>query len=137
MTVHSYLLSRQFDGVNFFSVFGVFITLGIMLSCICRINSTRPRHWHISVAQLLYMMFAAWAMETMTTLLLLETFTGYDAAFGFVIMLHLSATYKDWAGHDCVCDALNYWRAAHRKRIHRVQEDLDAGYVVHKDDTSV
>lgn len=121
-SIHSYFLSRQFDGVNVFSVSGVFVSCGIMLSCVCRINSTRPRHWRISMNQMLYVMFAAWAMETLTTLLLLETFTGYDMAFGIIIMLHLGSTYKDWAGHDCVCDMLNYWREEHRARIKAVRE---------------
>lgn len=121
MSFHELLLNQRYYGINVWSVAGLFITLGIMTSCICRINARRPRKWwRITLESLLYVLFGAWAMESFMDLLFLQMFSGYDIAIGCVVMLHLCTTYAQWEGEDCVCDWLNFWRKRRQPTFIRI-----------------
>lgn len=127
MSFHEVLLSQRYYGLNVFSVIGLFLTLGIGGSCICRINAMKPKRWIMSLESLMYLIFAAWAMETFMDLVFLEMFSGYDVAIGTGIMLHLHSTYKQWEGDDCVCDVLNFWRLEKKKRLKEIKEGVKHG----------
>lgn len=116
MSFHEVLLDQRFWGINVFSILGLFITLGVALSCVCRINAIRPNPWwRFSTEAIMYMVFAGWAMESFIDLVFIQMYSGYDIALGGGIMLHLYSTYAEWEGDDCVCDFLNFWRL--RKRM--------------------
>jgi hypothetical protein len=127
MSLHETLLNERFWGINVFSAFGLLVTLGIMMSCICRINAMRPRPWRITLEACMYLLFAAWAMEAFMDLVFLQMFSGYDIAIGAGIMLHLHSTYKHWEGDDCVCDVLNFWRLERRQRIADIHNGIKHG----------
>lgn len=121
MSLHELLLNERYWGINFFSVTGLFITIGIGLSCICRLNAMRSKPWRISLEAIMYLVFAAWAMEAFTDLLFLSMYSGYDVAIGGGILLHLHSTYKVWEGDDCVCDILNFWRLEKKARLKEIR----------------
>lgn len=127
MSFHEVLLNQRFWGLNVFSVFGLFVTLAIAGSCICRLNAMKPKRWIISLEALMYLIFAAWAMEAFIDLVLLQMFSGYDIAISIGILLHLYSTYAQWEGDDCVCDALNFWRLEKKRRIKEIQEGVKHG----------
>lgn len=127
MSFHEALLSQRFWGFNVFSVFGLFVTLAVAGSCICRINAMKPKRWIMSLESLMYLIFAAWAMEAFMDLIFLQMFSGYDVAIGAGIMLHLHSTYKHWEGDDCVCDALNFWRLEKKKRLKEIEAGVKHG----------
>lgn len=116
MSFHESFLNETFYGAHVWNVLGLFVTIGISLSCICRLNAMKPRAF-LSSEQALYMLFAFWAMEAFTDLLFLQLFSGHDIAIGVGIILYLHSTYKDWEGADCVSDFLNLWRKEHRERL--------------------
>lgn len=121
MSFHELLLDQRYWGLSVFSVFGMLVTIGIGLSCICRLNSIRPTRWRITSEQALYLMFAFWAMEAFTDLLFLLMFSGYDIAIGIGILLYLHSTAQDWEGDDCVSYALHLWRSKggfHQRQHH-------------------
>lgn len=126
MSFHEEFLNRTFYGVGVWSSMGLFVTVGIALSCICRLNSMKPTTF-ISSEQALYMGFAFWAMEAFTDLLFLQLFSGHDLVFGFAILLYLHSTYAEWAGDDCVSDLFNRWRPEHKQRVAEVQHRIKYG----------
>lgn len=126
MSFHESFLNETFYGVGVFYTLGLVVTIGIALSCICRLNAMRPRVL-ITSEQALYLMFAFWAMEAFTDLLFLQMFSGHDIAIGIGILLYLHSTYKDWQGEDCVSDFLNLWRREHRERLHQLRHGIPFG----------
>lgn len=127
MSFHEALLNQRYWGINVFSIAGMVITIGILLSCICRLNAMHPKRWRITFEQVMYLMFAAWAMEALSDLIFYTMFSGYDIAIGLGIMLHLHSTYKSWEGDDCVCDWLNFWRLEKKKRINEIRNGINHG----------
>lgn len=120
MSFHEAFLNETFFGIGVLSALGMVVTIGIALSCICRLNAMQPRLF-ITSEQALYLLIAFWAMEAFTDILFLQMFSGHDLAIGGGVMLYLHSTYKDWAGEDCVSDTLNLWRRDHRMRMEEIR----------------
>lgn len=127
MSFHELMLEHRYYGLHFFTVLGFFVTTGIWLSCVCRINASRPRLMHISLEQMKYLLYAAWAMEAFSDLLFLRMFSGYDVAIGIGVLLDLSSSYKHWQGDDCICDALNFWRLERAERLAEIRKGHNYG----------
>lgn len=126
MSLHEIFLHQAYFGASLWSALGLFVTIGIAFSSICRLNATKPGRF-ITSEQMLYLGFAFWAVEAFTDLLFLQVFYGHDLAFGGMILLYLHSTYKEWAGDDCISDLLNMWRKDHRRRIHEVKSKTNFG----------
>jgi len=128
MSLHEALLNQTYYGFDIFVVFGFFITTGISMSVICRVNAMKPpKPWRITSEQILYICFGYWAMECWVDLVVYNFFSGYDLIIGAGVMLYLHSTYKDWIGDDCVSDSLNWWRKEYKERKKQMKSGVHYG----------
>lgn len=126
MSFHEAFLNETFYGINVLSALGLVVTVGIALSCICRLNAMHPSRF-VTSEQALYLLAAFWAMEAFTDLLFLQLFSGHDIVLGIVAILYLHSTHREWAGEDCISDLLNLWRPEHRRRLHEMRHGIPFG----------
>lgn len=82
------------------NVLGITICLGIMFSCVCRLNVSVAPTLRLSLEQLMFISFAIWACGTMAELWRGEDIGLHGAAAGLGIVIYLGLTYKHWRRHE-------------------------------------
>lgn len=125
-SLHEIFLRQTFYGANPFVLMGLFVTLAIQASCICRLDASRPSAF-ITTGQLLHLYLFFWALESFVDLLFFQYFAGHDIAFGVISMLYLHSTREQWRGRDCVIDFLHRWDKTYRQRAEEIRRGVKFG----------
>lgn len=78
------------------NVIGLLICLGIMITCICRINILEGPRWRLSAEQMMLLAFSFWAAGTFADLWHGRNIGYHGAAVGLGIVIYLVSSYRQW-----------------------------------------
>jgi hypothetical protein len=118
-SLHEIFLRQTFYGLNVFCVLGLFVTMGIVASCICRLAASPPSIL-LTTGQALHLYLLFWSLESFVDLLFFQYFAGHDIAFGVLSILYLHSTRRHWKGTDCVIDFIVRCRQRLRELRHGI-----------------
>lgn len=107
------------------NVVGLVICLGLIFTCICRLDLDEAMPWRVTVTQILLICIAFWSAGTMRDLWRGQDIGYHNAAAGLAFLLYLALTYEDVVRAESECEAREAARRELRSWEH--EEDHHAG----------
>jgi Ca2+/H+ antiporter len=105
---------------------GMCLCLGIIVSCICRLNVSRTMNWRMLLVQMMLVSFAAFTAGTFVELLRGQVLSMHQALGVLGILLYVVVTLQEWRAHE---------EPEHRQCVGSRWDALERNYVpVYADD---